>query len=153
MVVFWQILKDCFWAIVLLASQVVCAVLNASKGRGYFSKYLMTKAVKIFYKKHDLYPSGLGDNLPAVQEWAEKCGEAIARLVPWLHLYKFLRCFLLLIPNVFPFMFQCIRPADFDLWLSEVKPRRTNTFNGYATTWRMLQLGLILIQFFEWSWN
>ena len=66
-------------------SKVVCAVLNASKGRGYFSKRLMTDAVKIFYQKYNLYPAGLGDNLPAVAEWAEKNGEAVARLVFWLH--------------------------------------------------------------------
>ena len=54
-------------------------------GRGYFSKRLMTDAVKIFYKKYDLYPSGLGDNVPAVAEWAERSGEAVARLVSWLH--------------------------------------------------------------------
>ena len=62
-------------------SKVVCAVLNASGGRGYFSKHLMTQAIKAFYKKHDLFPSGLGDNIPAVSTWAEKQGEAVARLV------------------------------------------------------------------------
>jgi hypothetical protein len=41
----------------------------------------MTQAIKVFYKQHDLFPAGLGDNLPAVSTWAEKQGEAVARLV------------------------------------------------------------------------
>ena len=56
-------------------------MLNASGGREYFSKHLMTQAIKVFYKQHDLFPAGLGDNLPAVSTWAEKQGEAVARLV------------------------------------------------------------------------
>ena len=56
-------------------------MLNASGGRGYFSKHLMTQAIKVFYKQHDLFPAGLGDNLAAVSTWAEKQGEAVARLV------------------------------------------------------------------------
>lgn len=63
-------------------SQVVAAVLRASKGRGYFSKHLMDQAVRLFYNECELWPDGLREDLPAVREWSARMGVAIARLAP-----------------------------------------------------------------------
>ena len=126
-------------------------MLNVSKGRGYYSKHLMAKAVKVFYKKFDLYPSGLGDNLPAVSDWADKCGEAIARLVPWMH-FSFLLCLFFVFFVLFFLghillvsfaMFSFSRPCAFDHCSLEAILPRTRACNGFATTWKEWSLGLI----------
>ena len=63
----------------------MAAIISASGGRGYFSKFVMADAVLEFYKKHQLYPAGLNERTAAVQEWAMKSGTAMARLAFQLH--------------------------------------------------------------------
>ena len=62
--------------------KVVAACMCASKGKGYFSKYIMTNGVVEFYKTNNLFPQGLHEKLPAMEDWAAKVGQALARLVP-----------------------------------------------------------------------
>lgn len=57
-------------------------MLNASKGKGYYSKHLCAQAVQIFYKRFDLFPKGIQADMPAVDDWAAKHGQAMARLEP-----------------------------------------------------------------------
>ena len=62
----------------------MAACIRASGGRGYFSKYLLSDAVELFYKENNLFPNGLRPGLPAIDEWLAKNGQALARLVPCL---------------------------------------------------------------------
>lgn len=57
-------------------------MMNASGGRGYYSKHLMTAAVVAFYGKSNLWPKGISERAPAIAEWSSKNGSAMARLVP-----------------------------------------------------------------------
>ena len=57
-------------------------MLNVSGGKGYFSKRLCSKEVLAFNKPHDLFLTGVHGDMPGVEEWSAKHGQAMARLVP-----------------------------------------------------------------------
>ena len=63
-----------------LCLQVVACLLRVSRGRGYFSKHMIDKAVLQFYDKKKLWPDGLTSKLPACKEWSARMGLAISRL-------------------------------------------------------------------------
>ena len=60
----------------------MASILKASRGKGYYSKHLLAESVVAFYSKNKLWPQGLDEKLPAIQEWPMKMGEGLARLEP-----------------------------------------------------------------------
>lgn len=62
----------------------MACLLKVSRGRGYFSKHLIDKAVLQFYDNKNLWPDGLTSKLPACKEWSARMGLAISRLDIWL---------------------------------------------------------------------
>lgn len=113
-----------WWDSALL--QVVAATLKASGGRGHFSKHLLAEAVHLFYSNFNLFPNGLPANLPAIEEWSAKNGQAIARLAT--------RFFfpLIILFDLYILLDSHFRQHDFAQQLDDQILARARIFNGFV---------------------
>jgi len=64
---------------------VVLAAIEGYEGKARLSVYTIQKAILMFYTRARLYPSGIVEEHPAVQDWSLKYAIALSRLVSILN--------------------------------------------------------------------
>ena len=65
--------------------KAILAVVQGLEGHPRASAHILRDAILTFFTKHKLFPTGIYAEIPSVQDWALKHGQALKKLAPGFH--------------------------------------------------------------------